>query len=92
MINFLVLKAIFEVKGTLCFNVAFLNEMGEEVRSPRSAEFCGVRKDLLAANVLIASDGPRATADVPNVFLASRGALDFDFKFDLCDGALHPGY
>ena len=91
LINLLALQAVLEVKGRLGFNVTLLLEMGEEVGSPGLAEFCNAQKDLLAADVLIASDGPRLMVDVPTVFLGSRGALNFDLKIDLRDGALHSG-
>ena len=48
-------------------------------------------KIFLVANVLLASADPHSIADIACVFLASRGALDIDFKFDLRDRALHPG-
>ena len=41
--------------------------------------------------MLIASDGPRLTADRPTVFLGSRGVVNFDLSLDLRHGAHHSG-
>ena len=49
--------------GRLGFNVTWLFETGEETGSPGLAEFCAAQRDALAADVLIASDGPRLRAD-----------------------------
>ena len=91
LINLLALKAVLEVKGRLGFNVTLLLEMGEEVGSPGLAEFCRAQMDLLHADVLIASDGPRLMVDTPTVFLGSRGAMNFDLRINLREGALHSG-
>ena len=60
--------------GKLGFNAKFLIEMGEEVGSPGLREVCeGLREDL-AADVFIASDGPRLSAEQPTLFLGSAAA------------------
>ena len=50
-----------------------LLEMGEEAGSPGLREFCEQHRSLLAADLLIACDGPRVHAQRPTVFLGSRG-------------------
>ena len=45
----------------------------------------------LAADVLIASDGPRLRSERPTIFLGSRGALNFDLAVSLREGAHHSG-
>ena len=65
--------------------------MGEETGSPGLAEFCAAQRGALAADVLIASDGPRLMAEVPTVFMGSRGAVNFDLKVHLRDRAHHSG-
>ncbi|HAP74888.1 MAG TPA: hypothetical protein DCR14_02260 [Acidimicrobiaceae bacterium] len=77
--------------GSLGFNARWLFEMGEEVGSPGLHEFCARSRDLLAADVLIASDGPRLAADRPTVFLGSRGIAEVDLELRLRDGAHHSG-
>jgi acetylornithine deacetylase/succinyl-diaminopimelate desuccinylase-like protein len=77
--------------GQLGFNVTWLIETGEETGSPGLAEFCAQQRALLAADVLIASDGPRLRADAPTLFLGTRGVANFDLQLRLRDGAHHSG-
>ena len=78
-------------EGRLGFNVKWLIETGEETGSPGLAAFCAAHAAELAADVLIASDGPRLRADRPTVFLGSRGVANFDLTLKLRDGAHHSG-
>ena len=78
-------------EGKLGFNVKWLIETGEETGSPGLAAFCAAHQAELAADVLIASDGPRLRADRPTVFLGSRGVANFDLSLKLRDGAHHSG-
>src|SRR4029077_19269116 len=48
-------------------------------------------KSDFAADVLIASDGPRVRPDRPTLTLGCRGALNFDLVCDLRDGGHHSG-
>ena len=77
--------------GRLGFNVKWLVEMGEEVGSPGLAELAAQERDALAADVLIASDGPRLRAARPTIFLGSRGVANFDLSLRLRDGGHHSG-
>ena len=77
--------------GKLGFNVKYLFETGEETGSPGLAEFCAAHRCELAADVLIASDGPRMARDRPTVFLGSRGVANFDLTLKLREGAHHSG-
>ena len=43
------------------------------------------------ADVLIASDGPRLSADRPTLFLGSRGGITFDLRIDAREGGHHSG-
>jgi acetylornithine deacetylase/succinyl-diaminopimelate desuccinylase-like protein len=75
----------------LGFNVTLLVETGEEVGSPGLHALCAARREELAADVLIASDGPRLSAERPTVFLGSRGSVNFTLRLRLRDGAHHSG-
>ena len=75
----------------LGFNVTWLFETGEETGSPGLADFCAAHRAELAADLLIASDGPRLRADRPTVFLGSRGVANFTLALRLRDGAHHSG-
>ena len=55
-----------------------LDEIDEELGSAGLVEFCSAQKDLLVADVLVASDCLRLLDDVPAVFLGSKGALNFE--------------
>jgi acetylornithine deacetylase/succinyl-diaminopimelate desuccinylase-like protein len=85
------LRAVLEARGRLGFNAKYLFEMGEEVMSPALREFATKHKAALAADVLIASDGPRLSAGRPTVFLGSRGAISFDLRIDARAGGHHSG-
>jgi acetylornithine deacetylase/succinyl-diaminopimelate desuccinylase-like protein len=91
-INLGALAAVLaERGGRLGFNLKWLFEMGEETGSPGLAELAAAERDALAADVLIASDGPRLRADRPTLFLGSRGVANFDLVCRLRDGAHHSG-
>lgn len=84
-------QVLAERGGNLGFNAKILIEMGEEAGSPGLRKLAESHRALLAADVLIASDGPRLTAERPTIFLGSRGALNFDLEIALRDGGHHSG-
>ena len=90
-INLAALEAVITQRGSLGFNVVFLIETGEETGSPGLREFCAANRELLAADVLLASDGPRLSPDRPTLFMGTRGAVNFDLTVDLREGAHHSG-
>lgn len=91
-INIAALAAVLAARGgRLGFNATWLVEMGEETGSPGLAAFCAAQRDLLAADVLIASDGPRLRADRPTIFLGSRGVANFDLVLQERAGGHHSG-
>ena len=86
------LEKVLEARnGKLGYNVTVLMEMGEEAGSPGLAEFCESHKELLKADLLIASDGPRVHADTPTIFLGSRGLVNFSLLVKSRDKAYHSG-
>lgn len=91
-INIAALAQVLAARGgRLGFNVKWLIETGEETGSPGLAAFCTAQQQALAADVLIASDGPRLRRDRATVFLGSRGVANFDLTLNLRDGAHHSG-
>jgi acetylornithine deacetylase/succinyl-diaminopimelate desuccinylase-like protein len=90
-INLAALQCVLETRGRLGFNAKFLIETGEEIGSPGLREICRQYKDRLAADVLIASDGPRLAPERPTIFLGARGAMNFDLIVDLREGGHHSG-
>lgn len=90
-INIAALQQVLRLRGRLGFNVTWLVETGEETGSPGLAAFCAAQREALAADVLIASDGPRLARERPTVFLGSRGVANFDLTLKLRDGGHHSG-
>lgn len=90
-INMAALRHVIETRGRLGYNVTFLIEIAEEMGSPGLADFCRSHKDLLAADLLIASDGPRFSTDGPDIKLGTRGGLNLRFRLDYRDGGHHSG-
>jgi acetylornithine deacetylase/succinyl-diaminopimelate desuccinylase-like protein len=91
-LNIAALAQVLKVRGgRLGFNVTWLVETGEETGSPGLAEFCRAERERLAADVLIASDGPRLHRSRPTVFLGTRGVVNFDLSLTLREGAHHSG-
>jgi len=91
-INLAALETVWRERGgQLGFNIKVLMEMGEEIGSPGLRAFCRTRRDDLAADVLIASDGPRLSAERPTVFLGARGTMQIRLAVDLRPGGHHSG-
>ena len=91
LINITALGLLLKANGKLGFNVKIVLEMGEEMGSPGLREFLAEKREELAADVLISSDGPRLTPDIPTLFMGSRGAIDIDFTVRLRDRDYHSG-
>jgi acetylornithine deacetylase/succinyl-diaminopimelate desuccinylase-like protein len=90
-INIAGLASVLAERGSLGFNSTILIETGEEAGSPGLAQFCATDKVKLAADVLIASDGPRLNQHRPTVFGGTRGVLNFDLKLVLRERGHHSG-
>ncbi|MCI0756015.1 M20 family metallopeptidase [Teichococcus vastitatis] len=91
-INLAALEQVMQARGgRLGFNVVLLLEMGEETGSPGLSEICVAQRELLKADVLIASDGPRLSADRPTLFLGSRGAFNVELRLDARERGYHSG-
>jgi acetylornithine deacetylase/succinyl-diaminopimelate desuccinylase-like protein len=91
-VNIAALAAVLQERGALGFNCKFLLEMGEEVGSAGLRELCErYGGDLLKADVLIGSDGPRIAPGEPTIFLGARGGYPIDLIVELREGAHHSG-
>lgn len=90
-VNMEALRTVLETRGKLGFNAKYLIEMGEETGSSGLRELCDEHKDLLQADLLIASDGPRLRAERPTIFLGSRGSVNFDLSIEARPGGHHSG-
>lgn len=91
-INLAALQQVIAARGgRLGYNVTLLLEMGEETGSPGLRELCAVQRDLLRADVFIASDGPRVHAQRPTLFMGSRGIVNFALRLKSRERAFHSG-
>ena len=90
-VNMQALANVLEVRGRLGFNAKYLIEMGEETGSPGLAQLCEANRELFAADLLVASDGPRLRAERPTIFLGSRGSINFDLTIESRKGGHHSG-
>ncbi|MGI9490302.1 MAG: M20 family metallopeptidase [Geminicoccaceae bacterium] len=86
------LAKVIEARGRAGFNVKVLIETGEEVGSPGLAAFCEGQRDKLAADLFLASDGPRQALDKADVSLGNRGGLSLDLVVELREGSRHSGH
>jgi acetylornithine deacetylase/succinyl-diaminopimelate desuccinylase-like protein len=91
-INMSALAAVRQARGgRLGFNAKFIVEMAEEIGSPDLRQVCESLRDELAADLFLASDGPRLAADRPTIFLGCRGGLRIHLDVNLRDGSHHSG-
>ncbi|WP_022664047.1 M20 family metallopeptidase [Desulfospira joergensenii] len=90
-VNLAAMDCVLQERGTLGFNLTLLLEMGEEMGSPGLHAVCAAEKTALAADVLIASDGPRIEPGTPTIFGGSRAVFNFDLKLTLREGGHHSG-
>jgi acetylornithine deacetylase/succinyl-diaminopimelate desuccinylase-like protein len=91
-INLAALEQVLRARdGRLGFNLKILIETSEETGSPGLGEFCAQHREELAADLLVASDGPRVAAARPTVFLGSRGSAAFALAVALRERSYHSG-
>jgi acetylornithine deacetylase/succinyl-diaminopimelate desuccinylase-like protein len=92
-INLAALEAVLaERGGRLGANVKLVLEMAEERGSKGLKEFVATQRDALAADALIASDGPRVMPEMPTIATGTRGTFHFDLVVKLRDGGVHSGH
>ncbi|MCZ2813814.1 M20 family metallopeptidase [Modestobacter sp. VKM Ac-2979] len=91
-VNLVALEQVLAARGgRLGYNVTLLLDMGEEFGSPGLAELCARERELLTADLLIGSDGPRVAADRPTVFLGTRGSVNLTLRVHSRDEGQHSG-
>ena len=92
LINFAALRHVIQARdGKLGYNLKILFEQGEERGSPGIREVCTAHQSDLAADVFLASDGPRVAFDQPTLFLGSRGQVVFELACTARETGLHSG-
>ncbi|HEX7076038.1 MAG TPA: M20 family metallopeptidase [Hyphomicrobiaceae bacterium] len=91
-INMAAMQSVMDERGgRLGFNAKFMIEMGEEAGSKGLKELVEAHREDFAADVLIASDGPRTRPERPSLNLGCRGTINFDLVCELRDGGHHSG-
>lgn len=90
-VNMAALQSVLALRGRLGFNVKYLIEMGEEYGSPGLDALAAEHKALMAADLLIASDGPRLGLGQPTIFLGARGGLNIHLQVEAREGYHHSG-
>jgi acetylornithine deacetylase/succinyl-diaminopimelate desuccinylase-like protein len=92
-LNLAALEAVLaERGGRLGFNLRLVLETAEERGSRGLREFIAAHAEALAADVLIASDGPRVEPGVPTLATGTRGTFHFDLAVRLRPGGVHSGH
>jgi acetylornithine deacetylase/succinyl-diaminopimelate desuccinylase-like protein len=92
-LNLSALEAVLsERDGSLGFNLKLVLETSEERGSTGLRQFVAEQADRLAADVLIASDGPRVMPEVPTIATGTRGTFHFDLVVNLRPGGVHSGH
>ncbi len=66
-------EALLEQFGTLPLNVKFLIEGEEEIGSPNLGPFIEAHRDLLAADIVLISDGAMAAPETPTITYGLKG-------------------
>lgn len=93
VLNLTALEAVLaERDGKLGFNIKLIVETAEERGSGGLKQFVASHTDLLAADALIASDGPRVVPEVPTITTGTRGTYHFDLVVKLRPGGVHSGH
>src|SRR4051812_10445518 len=91
-INMAALRAVRETRGgKLGFNAKFIIETGEEIGSPDLRQVCEAHREELKADLFLASDGPRLSADRPTIFLGCRGGNRIHLDVNMREGGNHSG-
>lgn len=90
-VNLTAIEAVLATAGKLGFNLKYLIEMGEEYGSPGLAQLCADEAEAFAADMLIASDGPRIGLGQPTIFLGARGGMNIHLEVVAREGYHHSG-
>ncbi|UFN51151.1 M20/M25/M40 family metallo-hydrolase [Roseomonas sp. OT10] len=86
------MRAVIAERGRLGFNAKVMVETGEEAGSPGLLPFLRQHRDLFAADLFVALDGPRVSREVPDVSLGTRGGVAMDLVVNLREGGHHSGH
>jgi acetylornithine deacetylase/succinyl-diaminopimelate desuccinylase-like protein len=92
-LNLAALETVLHARsGKLGFNLKLVLETAEERGSTGLRDFVAAHRDALKADVLIGSDGPRVTPEIPTIATGTRGTFHFDLSLALRPGGVHSGH
>ena len=82
LIPILAAEAMLKTRGSLPVNVKFFFEGQEEIGSPQMPDFINARRDLLACDLILSSDGGQWQENQPALNVGRRGlcALQIDIQ------------
>ena len=83
--------SLLAVNGDVPCNVKVLLEGEEEVGSPRIADFVRQQRDMIAADLVITSDGPVDESGRSRILFGVRGVLNFELRAQGAKSDLHSG-
>jgi acetylornithine deacetylase/succinyl-diaminopimelate desuccinylase-like protein len=72
-------------------NVKFIFDGEEEIGSPFFGPLTEKHRELLAADLVLVTDGPKHASGRPTVMLGARGVLKFELTLESARRALHSG-
>ncbi|MDI3339437.1 MAG: M20/M25/M40 family metallo-hydrolase [Sphaerobacter sp.] len=85
------IASLLAVRGSLPCNVKVLLEGEEEVGSPHMPDFVREHRDLIAADLVITSDGPVDESGRSRILFGVRGVLSFELRARGANRDLHSG-
>ncbi|TAM73476.1 dipeptidase [bacterium] len=74
--------AHLRTRKTLPLNLKYIIEGEEEIGSPNFDDFVAHHRDLLACDVVVVSDTPIFSEDVPSLTIAVRGLVNWEIHVD----------
>ncbi len=89
--HILAVRSYLQTTGTVPINVKFLFEGEEETGSPSLTEFVTTNRELLAADLVLTSDGPMHESGAPQVVFGVRGIMNMELRLCTARSDNHSG-
>jgi len=91
LIPILVAEAMLKTLGSLPVNVKFFFEGQEEIGSPQMPDFISARRDLLACDMVLSSDGGQWEENQPALNVGRRGLAALQIDLQGAEQDVHSG-
>ena len=89
--HILAVRSYLQNTGTVPINVKLLFEGEEETGSPSLTEFVTSNRELLAADLVLTSDGPMHESGAPQVVFGVRGVMNMELRLRTARSDNHSG-